>query len=62
MILGDGPLKDNFKADLTGVVKQEFITYKKENGMLVKHTTTRNYFGDSDYNDSHSSEPLAEVK
>ena len=62
MKLGDGPMVESFNTDLDGVIKQQFIVYKKENGMLLKHTTTRKYFEDKNYVDSHSSEPLAEVK
>ena len=32
----DGPLVGAFEADTTGVIKQEFITYRVKNGMLRK--------------------------
>ena len=59
----EGPLVSAFEADTTGVVKQEFITYRKRDGMLVKETTTRRFLTDgADYHDVSSVEPLVEVK
>ena len=58
----DGPLVGAFEADTTGVVKQEFITYRTRDGMLVKETTTRRFSKDGDYHDSSSVEPLVGVK
>ena len=61
--MSDGPLKtvtvDAMK-DLTGVIKQEFISYRIKDGMLTKETTTRRFFN-SDYHDSITSEPLMRV-
>ncbi|MDC1020578.1 hypothetical protein OAR23_00990 [bacterium] len=61
--MSDGPLKtvtvDAMK-DLTGVIKQEFISYRIKDGMLTKETTTRRFFN-SDYHDSMTSEPLMRV-
>ena len=34
----EGPLVSAFEADVEGVVKQEFITYRKRDGMFVKET------------------------
>ena len=39
----DGPLVSAFESDVTGVVKQELITYRIKNGMLQKETTQRRY-------------------
>ena len=39
----EGPLLGAFEADTTGVVKQEFITYRKRDGMFVKETTSRRF-------------------
>ena len=59
--MSDGPLKsatvDGMK-DLTGVIKQEFITYRVKDGMLRKEITTRKFSGDGDYHDSNTVEPL----
>jgi len=59
----DGPLVSAFEQDTTGVVKQEFITYRVRDGMLRKETTTRKFQGDgTDWVDTTTVEPLAEVK
>jgi len=58
----DGPFKSNFESDTTGVIKQELITYKIKNGMLVKEVTTRQFSKDgTDWHDAQSSQPLVEV-
>ena len=42
-----------------GLVRQELISYEKEDGKLVKRTTVRIYNKDGiDYQDHHVSEPL----
>ena len=59
----EGPLLSAFEADIKGVVKQEFITYRKRDGQLIKETTTRRFLADgSDWHDVSSTEPLVEVK
>tara|TARA_B100000035_G_C20949922_1_gene531509 strand:+ start:262 stop:456 length:195 start_codon:yes stop_codon:yes gene_type:complete len=59
----DGPLVSAFEADTQGVIKQEFITYRKRDGMLVKEITCRKFQGNgTDYHDTSSVEPLVEVK
>jgi len=50
----DGPLVSAFEAGTDGVIKQEFVTYRIRDGMLVKETTSRKFQG----NDYH----LLEVK
>jgi len=57
----DGPLVSAFEAGTDGVIKQEFVTYRIRDGMLVKETTSRKFQG-NDYHDVSSSEPLLEVK
>jgi|TARA_B100001093_G_scaffold204604_1_gene196695 hypothetical protein len=57
----DGPLVSAFEADTTGVIKQEFVTYRIREGMLVKETTSRRFQG-NDYHDVSSVEPLLEVE
>jgi len=61
--MSDGPLKSAVESlgDMSGVVKQEFITYRVKDGMLRKETTVRRFFGDDDYNDSTTTEPLLKV-
>lgn len=58
----DGPLVSAFESDTTGVVKQQFITYRVKDGMLRKETTTRLFQGKDDWTDSSSVEPLVAVK
>lgn len=54
----DGPFKNAFEGDTEGVIRREIVTYRQKNGMLVKETSTRDYYGDDDYNDSISTQPL----
>ena len=58
----DGPLVAAFEADIEGVIKQEFITYRVRDGMFVKETTTRKFSNNGDWHDTSSVEPLVEVK
>jgi hypothetical protein len=59
----DGPLVSAFEQDTTGVVKQEFITYRVKDGMLRKETTTRTFQTDGkDWIDTSTVVPLVEVK
>ena len=57
----DGPMKAHVERDTVGVVKQEFIQYRKKNGMLVKESTVRNFQSNGDYNDSYFDEPLCKI-
>ena len=56
-----GPFYDAFEGSVDGVIKQELITYRIRNGMLVIEKTQRSYSGD-DYQDTVSSMPLVEVQ
>lgn len=57
----EGPFYEAFEGSKDGVIKQELITYRIRNGMLVVEKTQRSYSGD-DYQDTVSSMPLVEVK
>ena len=57
----DGPMKAHVERDTVGVVKQEFITYRKKNGMLVKESTVRQFHSNGDYNDSYFDERLCKI-
>lgn len=59
-IMREGPFFDAFEGTTNGVLRQELITYKIRDGMLVMERTMRHYVGD-DYTDSVSSIPLAEA-
>ena len=41
-----------------GLIRQELISYEKENGVFIKRTTVRTYKEDGNYQDSYFSEPL----
>jgi len=41
-----------------GLIRQELISYEKENGVFIKRTTVRTYKEDGDYHDHYFSEPL----
>ena len=58
----EGPLVNAFEADIEGVVKQEFITDRKRDGMFVKETTSRRFSKNGDWHDTSSVEPLTELK
>ena len=56
-----GPFYAAFQGDIAGVIKQELITYRIRDGVLVKETVSRDY-SKGDYQDSTSVTPLAEIK
>lgn len=59
----DGPFVSAFESDVTGVIKQELVTYRVKDGMLRKETTTRMFRENGkDWHDTSSVEPLVEVK
>ncbi|MBK93519.1 MAG: hypothetical protein CMP33_04615 [Rickettsiales bacterium] len=57
----EGPMKSMVEGDTEGVVKQEFIQYRKKNGMLVREKTVRQFQSNGDYNDSYYDEPLVKL-
>ena len=56
----DGPFKAVFDADTNGVVRREIITYRMENGMMVKQEASRDYYKNGDYHDTINSKPLVQ--
>ena len=58
----EGPMKEHFERETDGVVKAVYITYRKKNGMFVKETSTRQFMGSGDYNDSYIHEPLVNLE
>jgi hypothetical protein len=59
----DGPLKTAFESDPTGVLYQEFITYRiDKNGMLTKDVVTRTFKQGGDYYDTSSHRPFFNTK
>ena len=61
-MFGEGPMKQHLERDTDGIIKAEYTTYTKKNGMLIKETTVRQYMKSGDYHDSFYSDPLAEIK
>jgi hypothetical protein len=60
--MDEGPMKSALDTlDSQGVVEHTLTTYRKVDGILVKQIVTRRYFGDGDYLDSSSSNPLVEL-
>ena len=57
----EGPFYEAFEGSKDGVIKQELITYRIRNGMLVIEKTMRDY-SNNDYQDTTSSTPLVEVQ
>jgi len=55
------PFYTAFQGDNTGVIKQELVTYRIRDGILVKEIVSRDY-SKNDYTDNFSVTPLAEVK
>lgn len=56
----DGPFKAVFDADTDGVVRREIITYRMENGMMIKQEASRDYYKSGDYHDTINSKPLVQ--
>jgi|TARA_R110000803_G_C11826751_1_gene302710 hypothetical protein len=54
----DGPFKQSLDQDMNGVIRQELITYKIEDGVLKRKIVTRDFTDSGDYNDSSFSLPL----
>jgi len=58
----EGPFVSAFETDITGVIKQELVTYRVKDGMLRREVTTRHYNSNgSDWHDTSRVEPLAKV-
>jgi len=59
----EGPFYAVFEGETSGVIKQELITYKVKNGMLIKEIVNRDYQDSgNDYTDSSTIIPLREIK
>jgi len=56
----DGPFKNAFDGDTTGVVRREITTYRLRDGIMVKETATRDYYKSGDYHDTNSTNPIVE--
>ena len=54
----DGPFKQSLEQDMDGVIRQELITYKIEDGVLKRQIVTRDFQESGDYHDNSFSLPL----
>ena len=56
-----GPFKSAFEASTEGVIRQELITYKMRDGLMIKEVNVRKYTK-NDYIDSQNTIPLGEIQ
>ena len=63
-MMEEGPMKDHIERSKEGVLKEEYITYRIKDGMLVVETSVRTHTKNKrgDYTDSYTIEPITEVK
>ena len=54
----DGPFKQCLEQNTEGVIRQELITYKIEDGVLKRKVVTRDFSDSGDYHDNSFSLPL----
>jgi len=55
-----GPFKSAFEASTEGVIRQELITYRMRDGIMIKEVNVRKYTP-NDYIDSKDVIPLGEI-
>lgn len=61
-MFSDGPMNEHIMRSTDGIIKAEYTTYTKKNGVLVKETSVRQYQKSGDYHDSFYSDPLVQIK
>jgi len=54
----DGPFKQYLEQSTEGVIRQELITYRIEEGVLKRQIVTRDFIESGDYHDTSYSLPL----
>ena len=54
----DGPFKQYLEQSTEGIIRQELITYRIEDGVLKRQIVTRDFIESGDYHDSSYSLPL----
>ena len=54
----DGPFKQYLEQSTEGVIRQELITYRIEDGVLKSQIVTRDFIESGDYHDTSYSLPL----
>ena len=58
--MNDGPFKNAFDADTSGVVRREITSYRVKDGLMYKESAVREYYKNGDYHDSQSSVALVD--
>jgi hypothetical protein len=56
--MSEGPFKNVFEADATGVIRREIITYRIVKDGMIRETTVRDYYKNGDYHDSQTTLPM----
>jgi len=54
----EGPFKQYLEQSTEGVIRQELITYRIEDGVLKRQIVTRDFIESGDYHDTSYSLPL----
>ena len=54
----DGPFKQYLEQSTEGIIRQELITYRIEDGVLKRQIVTRDFIESGDYHDTSFSLPL----
>jgi len=54
----DGPFKQYLEQSTEGIIRQELITYRIEDGVLKRQIVTRDFIESGDYHDTSYSLPL----
>ena len=54
----NGPFKQYLEQSTEGVIRQELITYRIEDGVLKRQIVTRDFIESGDYHDTSYSLPL----
>ena len=56
----DGPFKNAFDADTSGVVRREITSFRIKDGTMYKESAVREYYKNGDYHDSQSTVALVD--
>tara|TARA_R100000951_G_C2590625_1_gene164893 strand:+ start:321 stop:503 length:183 start_codon:yes stop_codon:yes gene_type:complete len=54
----DGPFKQYLEQSTEGIIRQELITYRIEDGVLKRQIVARDFIESGDYHDTSYSLPL----
>lgn len=54
----EGPFKQYLEQSTEGIIRQELITYRIEDGVLKRQIVTRDFIESGDYHDTSYSLPL----